>query len=393
MLHNNPFGEQFCLKTDTFVDLYKLVCNVKNTKKNSWVDKRRRIKLDPIFQLQIALKLRSNPDWQYKFCPKNIIHGELCMILQTRAFRLNRKTMEIVDLALDQYRARDENHVIVREIAFGPDRDQTIRGVSLWFQLDERDIRTCDPEQAKNFRWKRSPKSKETIRISTFDTLDHFEMIRPHCKYAYALTTDIIRHRLHVMKASRKVDNKARAEALAELSEKKTFLISRFERQKKYWEDWAWPINEGREEVDSSTPVPPIDGVYCIPEEELGKSSSPIWKSFTTAFSLDEGDTEDGYDFLLGNVESAKHPRLSVFEILASGEGVSSDRTLPYILDWFFGKKKDSKSDTQPPEAERCWKSLLLKDNVYNEWEDIYTYFNNSHSKKVISIIQKPESW
>lgn len=60
-------------------------------------------------------------------------------------------------------------------------------------------------------------------------------------------------------------------------------------------------------------------------------------------------------------------------------------RSLPHILshkkDLEFGLSKDS---------EQCWRSLLLeKERGSSEWDMVREHFENSRSKKVLSIIQQ----
>lgn len=272
ILYGNPFGDQVNVEKDSWCDLYKLVCNI-DYSKNGWIDKKRRFTIiNPIYKLQIALKLRGTADWQYKYRPQHVIHDELCMVLQKRAFRLT-SLMEAVEIPLGAYNSRLPDHVLVREIAFGPDSEPTVRGVALWFNIDEDTVQLCTPQQAKRFRWKRGIKKEgdKKISASVFDVLDNFVMIRPHDSDAFDLSTDMMKHRLEVLKAERISNMKQRYEALRKLASKKKILQERFVNHKRDWIAWAWPINVGREKVDKNTPVPPVDGKYELPGKKIKK--------------------------------------------------------------------------------------------------------------------------
>lgn len=92
--------------------------------------------------------------------------------------------------------------------------------------------------------------------------------------------------------------------------------------------------------------------------------------------------------------------RLSVFENLRQGKPLSDNRSLPHITkDRAFQNDPNERSKVSPgamssytSQQQRCWKSLLLQsDSSYevNEWEIVREHFENSRSKKVLSIIQQ----
>jgi hypothetical protein len=278
-LHNNPFGALFSPGKDSFQDLCNLVCN---TKKNSsggmrqiGAKKKNKVPLlEEHHKLSIALQMRGGTNFQFKFRPQHIIFEELCMVLQKRAFRLN--DGDAVEIPLSIYNSRSAKDILVREIAFGPDCDTTVRGVGLWFGIAETDVTVCTPQQAKRYRWKRGGNAKNSKKkdswsssnafrsstFSKFESRESFAMIRPAERDAYGLSTAIMDHRLEVLKADRIRDMCERAILLDRLEIKRGALEEYFKGLDSSWTNWSWPVNDGRAQVDATTAVPPVDGEY-----------------------------------------------------------------------------------------------------------------------------------
>lgn len=358
ILYDNPFGDQFTITSKdgvggsggTWADLYGVVCGDatdlagRSKTKDGWIaggSNKRSRHVHPIYKLQIALKLRgTESDWQYKYRPQHIVHDELCMVLQKRAFRVTSNdhtstnsalrhtasstatsTSSVVEISLHAYNPRLTSHVLVHEIAFGPDSDPSVRGVSLWFNIAESDVTVCTPQQAKRFRWKKTNATTATKRStsgdiddatngsngqnkpSVFDsgTIDSFPMIRPHDDAAFRLATDMMKHRLAFLKRERMSSMKDRFEALQKLQRQEEWLQERFENQRRMWIQWAWPANIGRAQVDYNTPVPPVEGPYVLKDpSESGKGRlhtssrcESISEKEDPAADLDEGKMGD----------------------------------------------------------------------------------------------------
>ena len=89
--------------------------------------------------------------------------------------------------------------------------------------------------------------------------------------------------------------------------------------------------------------------------------------------------------------------RLSVFECLSQGKPICENRLLPHIIKDRAVLDKSSNKDsgittTYSSQQERCWMALLLHPTSpleQNEWEIVREHFENSRSKKVLSIIQQ----
>ena len=409
ILHGTPFGEM----PESFTDLYRTVCHIDY--QNGWIDQRRS-KIDPIYKLQIAAIMRGiNPSWQYKYRPQHIIYDEICMVLSKRAFLL--LNFEVHEVPIKKF--DPHQHVLVREIAFGPDSDPGVRGVAIWFQIDEDHVQQCTPQKAKRFRWKR-PSKEEASKPSAFDGIDSFPLIRPHDEESYHLVTEMMNHRLAVLRAEHIVNLRERFEALKNLEQGKLALQESFEGWKTYWTEWQWPVNIGRETVTKKTTVPPVDGKYKIlppslktqdddsAEEEqvqTGRFAYPVWKSFVSV-DFDSMTTvrrsmriltetpHFSHRFVTIQKESyhkktnttSTHKRLRIFEQLAEGEPICYDRSLPRLEP--FSETPDAATIRL---QKRCWQALLLPDSELcgtNDWSIVREHFEKSRSKKVLTILQ-----
>jgi len=75
------------------------------------------------------------------------------------------------------------------------------------------------------------------------------------------------------------------------------------------------------------------------------------------------------------------------------GEHFDADRTLPHIRR--HAMPYDPVNQTISRQQEHCWKALLLSSEgsyeACNEWDLVREHFENSRSKKVLSIIQQKE--
>jgi hypothetical protein len=387
IIRGNPFGDQFSLDFDDWGDLYKLVCNTN-------IMKRRRNTVSELHKLSIALHLRGESGRTYKFRPQHVVYNSLCMILQKQAFRLDNPD-EPIPISLGAYDPKCATHVLVREIAFGPDSDSTVRGVALWFNIPEEDVQVCTPQQAKRFRWKKGPKQEERIvennHSKIFDSRECFVMIRPHDHDAFDLTGKILKHRLETAKTERLTSLSGRFEAMKTLQREKDDLAQVFRNQRRHWISWAWPINTGRQTVDDDTPVPSIDGPYVPLIDERtdepdtlvsGSAIQRIWDSFVST------DFSDGHGTDKSVAVPVPSKKLPIFQRLENAESISPNRGNPHIL---HDRVELSPSLESMRQSERCWKSLLHKPSgiLQDEWEVVLHHFKNARCKKVLKIIQQ----
>lgn len=397
--YGNPFGDQFSLELDDWPDLYKTICNVTSN------TRRRRSSLSETHKLSIALQMRGEHPKMYKFRPQHKISDNVCMVLQKRAFRLD-KSGHAVPLSFDEFHPKDSQHVLVRELAFGPDSDRSVRSVALWFNIPESEVEEWTPQQAKRYRYKKkaTPVSElADLKPSTFDGRECFVMIRPHDSDAFQFATEILQHRFKSLQAERLAPMSERSEALAQLRNEKNLLREKFNNHRRHWAKWAWPMTMGRQVVDEDTPIPQVEREYRPKVDhndsirfEYGDSPSithgsavlSLWDTFT---KLDFRGCEDEVtlkDLQLVNRPGREYRRLPIFAKLGYGEAISPNRSLPHITGTYTEAKPLSHR-----QSERCWRALLLREKskhqCQNEWEIVYDHFQRSRSQKTLAIVQQ----
>ena len=307
LLYNNPFGALFVPGATSFDDLYDAVCNT-NSQSGQKKQKKGTAILDEHQRVSIALQMRGGSNFQFKFRPQHIVYDELCMVLQKRVFRLTNE--EAVEIPFNMYNVRSTKDVLVREIAFGPDCDSSVRGVGLWFEISESDVTVCTPQQAKRFRWKRGVNNKKQGREDTnglcsvaskFDVRESFDMIRPSEHNAYTMATNMLVHHLDVLRANRISNMCERAIALEGLAAKRKNVENCFDGLVRAWKNWTWPVNEGRDKVDDSSLVPSVDAFYKPIGDDVDcnvLSINKVWESFASVGNLLLGGPIDEVSYL-----------------------------------------------------------------------------------------------
>jgi hypothetical protein len=395
ILYGNPFGDQFSFELDDWADLYKIICNI-----TSNIRRRRTSNVTELQKFSIVLQMRGSPGWMYKYRPQHIVYDTLCMVVQKRAFRVDKSALAR-PLNLNQFNRKNPDHILVREIAFGPDSDPSVRPVSLWFNIPESSVSECTPQQAKRFRWKKKPKGDERQvhnKSSKFDLQENFVMIRPEDGDAFELATNILEHRYSTLKADGLPNMRDRSVALKTAEQEKLTLQEEFKGHRRHWLEWAWPVNRGRHQtINEDTPVPPVDTDYTpiiddqpvdatqvnAREAVQGHFVEKIWESFVS--NQFEEVEEDPYSKVC-------HRRLPVFARLGYGKPIGDDRTLPHIFSQVMTKPPNGLTDSR--QSERCWKAVMLKNDeeefkLANEWEIVREHFQNARCKKVLTIIQQ----
>jgi hypothetical protein len=202
------------------------------------------------------------------------------MIIQTSYFRLevaesfqNIKRYQVVEINEEAASSCTDNDdlsiITAREIAFGPVADASVRPVAVWFNIPEDDFAPCTRQQARRhkrsrhrLREKRGYDSQpEELKISASCSIPPFNSCQPVDDAAFDLITQIMNHRIKVLKY---FSSSSDEQALRSLALEEESLLKCFESQRRFWATWTWPKRTGSNYIDDNTDVPDIDGAYSF---------------------------------------------------------------------------------------------------------------------------------
>ena len=336
-------------------------------------------------RLSIALLMSSggsdmSDQEDYVYSPSHLVYGELCMILQTRYFRLLSADSalkaetdasndilgigglnSVREISIDEYNAsrtpwdkrapyQPNSTLVARKITFGPLGETA--SVSLWFDIPSSQISPCTPVMVKRLKRVRSKaqilngnKRKgsssppfpplpfhTTMMESSGPSVEESFYAVKHQPFFYTavanndpmardLVRDILLHRIRTLQG--------KDPALA-LSNEERILSERYFSLKRSMEKWQWPpcVGRGPGMVNENTKVPECTAKYSLPVA-FGNASdgsvAPVWSSFLNASQKGYGSTEsEGKTFDLsfgGALTQFGRPRLAIFRLL--GEGIS----------------------------------------------------------------------
>lgn len=226
------------------------------------------------------------------------------MLLQSRAFDISAGFDTVNEIDIKSYNISNPNHVLVHDIAFGlpgssncglvgsdgNDRHQNDtnnkRPRSLFFHILPDDIYTCTFQERMNYKktCQKLEKVRKQVQEGTVKGNEFIEkpivISLPKDEDCFDLTTDVLKHRLSVLKGT-----KNSHEELLQIEK-------RFNAIKQHLTIFGfWPINDGRENIDEMTLVPEANDTYSVPEGNENcscelKFYERVWKSFTDCVSF-----------------------------------------------------------------------------------------------------------
>jgi hypothetical protein len=273
----------------------------------------------------------------YKYKPSHIIFNEMCMILQSRAFDISSSSnyntynehynqTTVHEINVNDYISTNENHLLVYDIAFGLPGSNTSSNVAnennraraLWFRIEESDVKETLSHQRMNVKktnkeLERLRKNQEEKDMNENEVKDNNEdvyschyrvpksfdvseevyqngfieepiiMTLPMDQDSFDLTTEVLKHRLSILKESHvqtNVAHHAHDDALGHIQQKFESLKSHLAKT------CFWPVNDGREKVDETTLVPKVDGIYSVPKSNTKFGFyNKLWESFVDCVS------------------------------------------------------------------------------------------------------------
>jgi len=323
-------------------------------------------------RLEIALKMRGTVKTdRHKYCPNHEMMKETCMVLQTRAFRVEEGKPAIeappgfAGAPTRDGRGDESKIVVVREVAFGNDADPSVRGVALWFGVPSSEVisrvgtlRTN--EERRNARTSHEAKTAAVIDKYLRTTANKpFYLVRPRDEDAFNLTTSILVHRLQTLQAVEMKTCKVQRDKCMSLNTGEGRIRSSFESLCRHWASGAWDATTGRPaKVEEETPRPRVDERYyqtkpkptCasitgrpIDSQKSGeghktKMTSHVWDSFVQEVSTRQHSfSQKVHSFTQGYRDSTIHTCV----LTCNQTLLSTDRKI---------------SD----EARGCWRSISI---------------------------------
>ena len=345
----SPFGSIIPSKkyervNDAWSNLYDTICNIEERSMFNSSLMNYANKISESHRISIAIEMYHKKGDLFTYQPSHLLFGELCMVIQTRTFRILdfKGNSDVVieevnsnEVGYYQQGRRRSNTVttIVREIAFGSAGDPSVRKAGLWFDIPDRHLTKCSPKQAKQIQKKINRMKSYDIEesITRNSELEFFiKQKNPpfHVFYtsnndAYDLIQNILTHRGSVLKSSRNNLNNMSLENMYNyhLKAKELQLKVSFEKLIKHFDSWVWPINEGREKLNAKNKefgVPSNDTNYHFSQENKAKFSqttSHIWNS--TIDYLENCDHNESINSRSSILEKSK---LKVFQELREME-------------------------------------------------------------------------
>lgn len=323
----------------------------------------------------------------YIYSPPHLVYGELCMILQTRYFRLvsaddapkpasdaSSDTLgidglnSVREISIDEYNASrtpwdnrcsysPKSTMVVRKICFGPCGEANAN-MSIWFDIPSSQISPCTPPMVKRLKRVRSkaqmlngnkrkgsssppfpPLPFHATAIDrtspnveeSFHTVTHqpffYSTVVNNDPVARDLVRDILLHRIRTLRGN---------DLALALANEERVLRGRYFSLKRSMEKWQWPSCEGRGpgRVDENTKVPECTAKYSLPYE-FGNTCSdncavaPVWGSFLNASQKGhvEPDTNGSFDLSFGGtLTQFGRPRLAIFRFLIEGISVPESK-------------------------------------------------------------------
>ena len=260
-----------------FKHFYDFICNADRKPGRSRSAQRDALdSLSEEAQMQIVLKMRQEKvGSSYTYMPTHLLQGELCMVLQTKRFESRKNIMNGADIVqeidFDSQQLTENRTIKVHEIAFGPVGDVTVRTVTLWFDIADKDLVECTPQQAKHHKRSRHRLNKKVKNKANIDEnvtkIPPFNHYQPRDHDTFDLITNILTFRLKTVTLLRrgKYEAGAKEQLIHELETEMESLKFRYSNLLRHWIIWSWPDQVLQPVIDDDTDVPPVDGeYYCL---------------------------------------------------------------------------------------------------------------------------------
>ena len=361
-------------------------------------------------RLQIALLMTPENSFSvFKYDPTHLIFGRICMIRQTRAFDLSESTVittsTVTEMELDQVDKSNPNHVVAHEIAFGQNLNEDELPPALWFNLPATFIVECTlRDQLKYNRKKknkrhanaahaagankdapRSSQEREAFLFGSGDEYFHFHHLScckalilyyPNDEAVHGLIRSVLRLELDKMMAVLEhpviaaIDDDD-DDANTTIINRELLLRQRFQALSQHCLQSFWPVNQGREYVSASTPLPPATASYCVPCTTENEFHGKLWNSFVrnlgmktslTPVSLEEEEGMLAMPCIFRQIDSSSS------EEWFNGNGDNGNGT-GTVTGGFLSKLRPAPKKQDATNGLRIFEDIAAKGETY-KWVD-----------------------
>ena len=259
---SSPFGSLLPLyEADNWIKLYKSVCNLLIGYGNQIPHKTK---------VEIALKMHYDSEEEncYTFTPNFVICGKPCMILQTKAFLLNKGNVHDISMT-DYYSLHSErgqhSTIIAREIAFGPISDNSTGRLGIWFDVP------VDDFSSYSNKLKYGNVSEEQNHNDLIHSYGApFYITQTLDDDAYQLVRDVLQ--FYVMSENRKKDTNTTF-----IKANYASLKNRFKSIMLSYAASSWPSNANGY---GAPDVAEVDALYDFDGDQRYLKSQKVWGSF-----------------------------------------------------------------------------------------------------------------
>ena len=383
---------------------------------------------------------------------------DLC--LSTRNSRSS--SNDIVEIPNEDVDPNNPSHIIVREIAFGQNSDPDSPPITLWLGVPEDDITTCNfKEQLKhNAKQKSRRRRKNSMNNKNLgplagtpvvaaapltepsefgsinDLLHWYHKCHRPFKLFYSQNPelhDLMRNVMMLEIKKMKLNNggaTASESISASSSPVGRIMLGEDERQghdivedtttslqveelvltetinalgRHFLDSSWWPVNQGREYVSDSTPVPPAEGIYCAPPKNAFQKS--LWSSLVENL-CSKNDAELNHHY--GDEEKrrtatmGKKKRLPVFEDVSvvvssvgtigsleatgvsspAGATISDNTNAPFAFEVGDRPQHQMCSLSMPPSSLLPPPPSFSFCEFESQWKIVQDFYRNKNDKK-----------
>jgi len=372
---------------------YAKICNIEPLKSNNQDFCLSMKKISQKHRVEIALKMYENKDELFTYRPTHIVYGKECMIIQSRAFCIinqKKNKSHIIEIPFQNCNQEmipspkegETSYTIVREIAFGPVNDPSVRSVALWFDIPSSVI----------IPWSDRLNLENSLKYMHYsqDCISSFDAVQNKPFYIfYNTNTDCHKFNIEILKHHWKKlfhrETHHKDNSFCTFHKAEMFALkAMFQNAMVYWSAWHYPRKQEKDNIDPNALVPPVDQEYNfqLPQENTSFASCTAWNSFVNTMRFNSPEKNPKENKRLQIFNDFSDEKICVAnEIPHLTSKISKQDILKQYNKYDQGKTCLKNDSTMFEKGERCWR-VLLTHECYEEWEKVREIvFEKTHVK------------